>query len=250
MEQPRQHSLMPCFNIVGYHITQRPGNFASWDLRIDARDRDAITIDDIGITEAQAFIKCFQRMLIHTAQHQGCGHDLPSDQILADEDQDGRSEPPPLADGPPSDPSGTPRTDPPSTGPKPEAAQEPYVTGGWVPAGTATQLAAAMVTAGEYVLPGLPPTGTCHNGEWIAPAAGTAPQNLAHGRQYELDNPLVISLAGSTTTHVPPRIVHVAPGKALLIECTCWLAAGGALADNPNCQMHHGTPTTYVFNVH
>lgn len=52
-------------------------------------------------------------------------------------------------------------------------------------------------------------------------------------------------------THPPliQRVVHLQPGETVELWCTCQTIAGGHLADNPACKMHHGEPTLYIFNA-
>lgn len=238
MRPPRQHSLMPCLNASGYHITGHPGSHGSWDLRVDARNGDAITVEDISVSEAQAFIKCLEKMLIHQAPDPLSGQATSIDEARAAEGLDERRDPPPPADDPPSDPSDQPRTDPPSTGPEPAAAQEPLATGGWIPPGAQS----AVIGAGDYVLPQ----------SWINPRPGPWQEirfdpavQLAEGRHYQLS--FNVPTPGSTR-HMAPQLVHVKPGEVISLVCSCQPIAGGTLADDPNCRMHHAVPTVYVFD--
>jgi len=235
----RAHSLMPALNAVGYHITQHSGSMASWDLRVDARNGDAITVEQIELTEAQSFIKCLDKMLIHQAPDALAEGTMSTDGIRAAEGLSGRSEPPPSDGEAPGDPSGQPRTDPPSTGPEPAAAQEPYATGGWVGPGNLT----AVIGACDYVLP--------HS--WLNPCSGPWQEirfdpavRLAEGWHYQLS--FNVPTPGATR-HMAPQLVHVKPGEVVSVQCTCWLAASGAVTDNPNCQLHHGQPTIYQFDA-
>lgn len=234
MEQPCRHSLMPCFAVTGYHITQHSEYAGGWDLRVDAHNGDAITIADIELPEARAFIKCMERMLVHQAP----------DTLAESTPTPGGLRP---ADGQPASAEPPPADEPPSTGPQPSVAQEPdtqwaYTAGGWVP-GRDGQIQ-VVVGRGEYVLPLLPPGGSCHRGEWVTPPAGGWPASRTTGPQFELDR----SQVAHTTTHVPPKIVHVQPGETITHLCSCSLVAGGRLADDPDCPMHHGVPTVYLFD--
>jgi hypothetical protein len=234
MERPRQYGLMPSFEVVGYHVTKRPGSLTRYDLRIDGRN-GVITADDISIDEAQAFIKYFERLLLHNEPEPPAAEGVPS------------SGETPRPDEPPADANGVPGTDPPPTGPEPAAAPEPLAIGGWLPPGTATQVTTAMVTAGEYALPGLPPGGMCYSGEWSVPAPGN-PWPPLPGRQAQYE--VRFDPAGPLpATHVMPQVVHLKPGETISIACSCRTIAGGALADDPNCRMHHGAPTMYVFDA-
>jgi hypothetical protein len=234
----RRHSLMPCFSVTGYHITPQPGSHSVWDLRVDGRDGDAITVDGISVDEAQAFIKCVQRMLIHD------GPGSASEELLNTEEfqdlravaQHGLDHPRPAASTDPEDPgaaSSAPNPGPPSSGPEAGAAQEPYATGGLVRPGDC----AVVLDAGcDYVLPQ----------SWLNPHSGPWQSGRGGQTQFEVrfDQVPVASV-----THVPPQRVHVKPGEVISRVCSCQPIAGGTLADDPNCRMHHAVPTVYVFDA-
>ena len=46
-----------------------------------------------------------------------------------------------------------------------------------------------------------------------------------------------------------PRVVHLQPGESIQWLCTCRPICSGQLADDPDCQMHHGQPTTYIITL-
>lgn len=240
MQPPRPHSLMPCLDAVGYHLTRHGHSFAAWDLRVEARNGDAITLEAVQLAEAQAFIACLNKMLLHQTPLAD-GTTTP-DVSCAGKDLSDRPEPSPPAGEPPTDPGSSQRTDPPSAGPGPAAAREPHASGGWVP-WTGTQIGTATVAAGEYLLPFLPPGGICLGGEWIVPPVDGPPAARERGRQYETDQVPV-----PAATHQRSATVHVPPGAAISVTCTCRPIAGGAPADDPNCRIHHGAPTVYVFD--
>lgn len=226
--EPRRHKIWPCLvGMAGYHITAQPGSTASWDLRVDALNGDAVTVDGISLAEAQAFISCLQKMLIHFAPGQPAAGAMTIDEIRASAGLPGRSDPPPAAGETPEDPSGAPRTDPPSTGPQPAAAQEPYATGGWVP--PHAQL--MVISAGDCVLPS-----AWLEGPWPTAAASSGPQFEIRFDQT------------APRPHGWPQVVHLKPGEVINVTCSCQTIAGGTLADNPNCPMHHGASTVYVFD--
>jgi hypothetical protein len=222
MNIPR-HGVLPMFNLTGYHLTRQADSVGSWDLRVDASNGDALTVDGISVTEGQAFIKCLQNAVLHTAPTLEVNLTTP-DEIRIEEGlapPRRRGTPP---QDPPADPSGVPaEPTPKSPAPEQGATTQPYATGGPVQLGQCV----SVVGRGEYVA----------SPSWTGTGVFT--------RRFELD---VSSIAPAAAPVA--RFVHVPPGTPIefAVWCSCGTMSGGLRVDNPSCEMHHGQPTVYVFD--